>query len=116
MEKRSKQMKRLFKPDVMSRSNEQDMGTDTHMHGSMLAFARVMLMVLVVCILAYFIASLPEIFVTLHQPCTVQWCTNAPGGRLTAIQIQSLSQADLSLDAYVWFWIGSHADYDRLIG
>ena len=19
-------------------------------------------------------------------------------------------------DAYVWFWIGSHADYDRLIG
>jgi len=59
---------------------------------------------LVVCILAYFIASLPETFVTLHQPCTGAWCTNATG-RLTASQMQSLLQAGISLDAYAWSWI-----------
>jgi len=59
---------------------------------------------LVVCILAYFIASLPETFVTLHQPCTGAWCTNATG-RLTASQMQSLLQTGISLDAYAWSWI-----------
>jgi hypothetical protein len=59
---------------------------------------------LVVCILAYFIASLPETFVTLHQPCTGAWCTNATG-RLTASQMQSLLRTGISLDAYAWSWI-----------
>jgi len=42
--------------------------------------------------------------VTLHQPCTGAWCTNATG-RLTASQMQSLLQAGISLDAYAWSWI-----------
>ena len=76
----------------------------TRLSGRWLILARVIWIALVVCILAYFIASLPETFVTLHQPCTGAWCTNATG-RLTASQLQSLLQTGISLDAYAWSWI-----------
>jgi len=76
----------------------------TRLSGRWLILARVIWIALVVCILAYFIASLPETFVTLHQPCTGAWCTNATG-RLTASQMQSLLQTGISLDAYAWSWI-----------
>jgi hypothetical protein len=77
---------------------------DTQLSGRWLTLARIIWIALVVCILAYFIASLPETFVTLHQPCVGKWCTNATG-RLTASQMQSLLQAGISLDAYAWFWL-----------
>ena len=76
----------------------------TRLSGSWLILTRVVWIVLVVCILGYFIASLPQTFVTLHQPCTGVWCTNATG-RLTTSQMQSLAQAGTSLDAYAWFWL-----------
>lgn len=77
---------------------------DTRLSGRWLILTRLAWMVLVVCILGYFIASLPETFVTLHQACTGAWCTNATG-RLTASQIHSLLQVGISLDAYAWSWL-----------
>src|SRR5258706_3397439 len=74
---------------------------DTHLSGRWLILARAAWIVLVVCILGYFIASLPETFVTLHQACSGAWCTNATG-RLTASQIHSLLQVGISLDTYAW--------------
>src|SRR5260370_11835861 len=76
----------------------------TRLSGRWLILPRVVLIGLVVRILAYFIDSLPESFVTLPQPCTGAWCTNATG-RLTASQMQSLLRTGISLDAYAWSWI-----------
>ena len=53
----------------------------------------------IIFILGYFVASLPETFVTLHQPCIGAWCTNETD-RLAASQMQALEQAGISLDAY----------------
>jgi hypothetical protein len=77
---------------------------DTRLTGRWLILTQVAWIALVVCILGYFIASLPQTFVTLHQPCIGAWCKNATG-RLTASQIHSLLQAGISLDAYAWSWI-----------
>jgi len=76
----------------------------TRLSGRWLTLIRTAWIILVVGILGYFIASLPETFVTLHQPCAGAWCTNATG-RLTASQMQSLLQAGISLDAYAWSWL-----------
>ena len=74
---------------------------DTRLSERWLTLVRIVWIALVVCILGYFIASLPETFVTLHQPCVGAWCTNATG-RLTASQMQSILQAGISLDTYAW--------------
>jgi len=76
----------------------------TRLSGSRLILVRAAWITLVVCILGYFIASLPQTFVTLHQPCTGAWCTNATG-RLTVSQMQSLAQAGISLNTYAWSWL-----------
>jgi hypothetical protein len=76
----------------------------TRLSGRGLILIRLAWIVLVVCILVYFIASLPQTFVTLLQPCSGAWCTNATG-RLTASQMHSLVTAGISLYAYAWSWI-----------
>jgi hypothetical protein len=78
--------------------------TNTRLSGRWLILARVVWIALVVCILAYFIAGLPAIFVTLHQPCVGVWCTNAVG-RLTASQMHALVKAGISLDTNAWFFL-----------
>ena len=70
--------------------------TNTRLSGRWLILARVVWIALVVCILAYFIAGLPAIFETLHQPCVGVWCTNAVG-RLTVSQMHALVKAGISL-------------------
>jgi hypothetical protein len=77
---------------------------DTRLSGRWLTLARIIWIALVVCILVYFIASLPETFVTIHQPCVGVWCTNATG-RLTASQMHTLVKAGISLDAYAWSFL-----------
>lgn len=77
---------------------------NTRLSGRWLILARVVWIALVVCILAYFIAGLPVIFVTLHQPCVGVWCTNAVG-RLTASQMHALVKAGISLDTNAWFFL-----------
>lgn len=77
---------------------------DTRLTGRRLILIRTVWIVLVGCILVYFFASLPETFVTLHQPCFGDWCLNATG-RLTASQIHSLLKVGISLDTYAWSWL-----------
>lgn len=62
---------------TQSQQNQQN--ANTRLSGGWLILARVVWIVLVVGILGYFIASLPQTFVTLHQPCVGVWCTNAIG-------------------------------------
>ncbi len=78
--------------------------TSTRLSGRWLTLIRFAWLVLIVCILAYFLASLPAIFVTAHQPCVGRWCTNATG-RLTASQMHALVKAGISLDAYAWSFL-----------
>ncbi|UNK38992.1 hypothetical protein MNR02_04605 [Shinella sp. H4-D48] len=43
-----------------------------------------------------------------------------PVGRLWSVRVglswRALAAQDHRTDTLVWFWIGSHADYDRLVG
>jgi hypothetical protein len=78
--------------------------TGTRLQGRWLTLVRAAWLALVICILAYFIISMPAIFVTVHQPCAGAWCTNATG-RLTAGQMHALGKAGLSLDAYAWSFL-----------
>jgi hypothetical protein len=77
---------------------------ETRLSGRRLTLIRAAWIALVGCILVYFFASLPETFVTIHQPCFGHWCLNATG-RLTASQMHSLVKAGISLDAYAWSWL-----------
>jgi len=85
-------------------STQQRGQTDTLLSGRRLVLVRTVWITLVVFMLGYFVASLPAVVATLQQPCVGAWCTNSTG-RLTADQIQSLSQAGIPLDAYAWSWL-----------
>ncbi len=91
-------------PAYQTRRARQSRAIDTHLSGQRLILIRTIWIALVGCILVYFFASLPETFLTIHQPCVGDWCTNATG-RLTASQIHSLVKAGISLDAYAWSFL-----------
>lgn len=91
-------------PAYRTRRTRLSRVVDTRLSGRRLVLIRAGWVVLVACILVYFFVSLPEVFVTIHQPCVGDWCLNATG-RLTAGQIHSLVKAGISLDTYAWSWL-----------
>jgi hypothetical protein len=96
-------MSLLHTPSRMAERAQSNRMTTTRLSGRWLILARVVWITLVLIHLGIFIFSLPEIFVSLHQPCASDWCMSS--GYLTASEIRALPQFGLSLDAYAWSWI-----------
>jgi hypothetical protein len=90
-------------PSRMNERTKPSLITTTRLSGRWLILARAVWIVLVFLLLGTFIFSLPDSFVSLHQPCSGNWCTNT--GYLTVSEIHALPKYGISIDLYSWSWI-----------